>query len=135
MSKIIKMYTNGDVRTVEIPENHPSNWFSKQIGCDTIEIVHPRDYQGYILVVDGEGLLKEDLFLNVLASVMYGTHEHGSPILGNALLMQVGIVNGEHDAIGFTDEELEKAYKMLDKVFLIGKGWMMKLKREQKERG
>ena len=46
------------------------------IGCDMIEIVRPHGLpDGYVMVVDEEGLLKENPSLNVLASYLYGMHE------------------------------------------------------------
>lgn len=61
----------------------------EMIGCDVIEIVHvkglPKDC---VMIVDEEGLLKGRPSLNVIASYLYGTHEHGSPIVGNAVIMK-----------------------------------------------
>ena len=129
--KAIKLFANGTVQTIDIPPLAMSDWYEKQIGCDIIEYVHPRNYPDWTLLIDGNGLLKDNLTLNVLASVMYGTHEHGSPIVGNVLLVKTIITGTGYDVSGLNDNDIKKAYKMLDKVFLIAKGWELKVRREE----
>ena len=129
--KAIKLYASGTVRAIDIPPFSSWEWFEKQIDCDIIETVHPRNFPEWTLLIDGNGLLKNNLPLNVLASVMYGTHTHGSPIVGDVLLLKNVITNFGYDTVGLENEDIEKAYEMLDKVFLIAKGWEMKVRREQ----
>lgn len=65
-----------------------------------IEIVHPRGLQhlpGLLLVVDEDGLGKE-LPMNLIASYLYGTHDHGSPIVGDAYVLA--------ESTGYDDGEL-----------------------------
>lgn len=54
-----------------------------------IEIVHTQltHDRGHVMVVDEESLLKKDPQLNPRASYLYGTHRHGSPIAGTALIV------------------------------------------------
>ena len=129
--KAIKLFANGTVQTIDIPPFTTWDWFEKQLNCDIVETVHPRNYPDWTLLIDGNSLLKENLQLNVLASVMYGTHEHGSPIMGNALLLKNIITNFGYDTVGLENEDIERAYEMLDKVFLIAKGWELKVRREE----
>ena len=103
MNYVLKLDTNGDVTKVGFPEEHDFRWYSKQIGCEWIEIVRPRGYQ-YVLVIDEEGKLKENK-VNPIASVMYGILEHGEPIVGTALLMKEDFIDGELDLVGLSEEE------------------------------
>ena len=82
------------------------NYCYRAIGCDLIEIVHPKGLEEpYCMVVDDEGLLRDKPMLNIFASHLYGTHEHGQPIVGNALIMrEVCTEDGAH-TVWLTEEE------------------------------
>lgn len=90
------------------------------IGCNCIEAVkaagikHP-----YRLLVDEEGILKEKPVLNFLASYLYGTHHHGQPIVGNAVIVAEEVLqNGDHDLRLLTKKEAEDARFDLEYVAL-----------------
>lgn len=71
-----------------------------------IEIVHPaRLKKPYCMVVNEEGLLHR-FPVNVIGCVLYGTANHGCPIVGDIVILKEGFVNGERDFVGMTDEEL-----------------------------
>lgn len=73
-----------------------------------IEIVFPRGLlKPYLMVVNEEGLL-QNLKLNGIGSVLYGTPKHGQPIVGNVVIMKGGIVNGEPDIVGLEDGEISE---------------------------
>ena len=79
------------------------------ISCNCIEAVkaagikHP-----YRLLVDEEGMLREKPVLNFLASYLYGTHHHGQPIVGNAVIVAEEVLqNGDHDLRLLTKKEAE----------------------------
>lgn len=107
MKFALKLDTEGEIHVIEFPAVKGHEWYAEQIGCEWIEIVHPRGWK-YTLVVDEEGLLNEKE-VNPYASMMYGIFEHGEPIVGDALLMKEGIVNGEHDLVGLSAEEVNEA--------------------------
>lgn len=70
-----------------------------------IEIVHPYGLEDpLVMIVNEEGLLK-GLSVNPIASYLYRTQEHGHPIVGNAVIMQEGMRDGEPDIIGLEEEE------------------------------
>lgn len=70
-----------------------------------IEIVRPRLLQRpYCMVVNEEGLL-HNLPLNLYGSYLYDTPRHGSPIVGNVVILKEGIVDGEPDFVGLSDDE------------------------------
>lgn len=80
----------------------------KYIGCDCIEIVHPRRLSApYLMVVDDEGLLKEAP-LNYIASYLYETDKHGQPIVGTALIMKETMTNDGPDLCSLTDVDVAK---------------------------
>ena len=76
----------------------------KEVG-GYIEVVHPKYLpEGLCMVVDDEGLLKGSP-INSIASVLYGTPEHGQPIVGNAVILREGFVDGERDFVSLNDDD------------------------------
>ena len=74
----------------------------KEVGGYT-EVVHPKYLpEGLCMVVDDEGRLKGSA-INNIASVLYGTPEHGQPIVGNAVILREGFVAGELDFMSLDD--------------------------------
>lgn len=118
MEYVLKIGTNHEIEIIEMPKDRDFKWYSRQIGCDWIEIVHPR-YFNYPLIVDEEGKLKPNR-MNVIASAMYGTWlypsvEHGEPIVGDVLVVNEGLVDGEPDIIGFTLHQAKNIKERLEK--------------------
>ena len=61
------------------------------IGCDWIELVEPEPLtkDGCLLLIDEEGKLREEEFpINCVASDLYGSDQHGDPIIGNAMVVR-----------------------------------------------
>lgn len=76
----------------------------KEVG-GYIEVVHPKYLpEGLCMVVDDEGLLKGSP-VNNIASILYGTPEHGQPIAGNAVILGEGFVDGERDFVSLTEDD------------------------------
>lgn len=76
----------------------------KEVG-GYIEVVRPKYLpEGFCMVVDDEGRLKGSA-VNNIASVLYGTPEHGQPIVGNAVILREGFVNGERDFVDLNDDD------------------------------
>lgn len=73
-----------------------------------IEIVHPvRLKRPYCMVVNEAGLLL-NLPMNVLGSFLYRTDIHGSPIVGDVVLLKEGInSDGEYDLLGLAEQDIE----------------------------
>lgn len=90
MSYAIKLHTNGAFDIIEVPNQKSLlDWFYQQIECDCIETVYPRGLEEpYMMVMDGEALLKDEPVINFMASWLYQTQEHGHPICGTVLVMQ-----------------------------------------------
>lgn len=83
-----------------------------------IEHVHPKHLpEPYCMIVDEEGLLKEQPVLNLVGSVLYGTPEHGQPIVGDVVIMKDGFDNGEPDIVGLSDEDVSRLHAFFAKNF------------------
>lgn len=72
-----------------------------------IEIVHPRRLKdSYCMVVNEEGLLV-GLPINAFGSYLYCSDQHGSPIVGDIVILKEGFVRGERDFVGLEDTEIQ----------------------------
>lgn len=79
----------------------------KAIGCDCIEVVHPKRLpHPYVMIIDESGALK-DLPLNPQASVLYETDKHGWPIMGTALLMKEAMTDEGPDIVSLNEGDVE----------------------------
>ena len=90
MKTALLITTNDEIREIEF--EHGLNFFYKNINCNLIEIAYPRalyEFGGlsekFIMVVDEEGLLRNEPKLNIYASTF-----HGSPIFGNMMIVKDG---------------------------------------------
>lgn len=83
----------------------------------TIELVRPRGLaRPFVMIVNDEGLLLE-LPQNRLGSILYETHKHGSPIVGNVVIMKEGMTSRGPDIIGLTPREEKALMSDLRKAF------------------
>lgn len=104
-NKIIRVGTDGSVTYHAWPEGsreEQNQLIRELIGSDWFEHVMPKHlYEDWgittelttenagkvvSMLVDEEGLLK-NLPINPVASWLYGSHEHGSPIVGNVVFV------------------------------------------------
>ena len=90
MSTVLFITTNDEIKEIEFENN--LDFFYKNIGCDLIEIAYPRALhelgglsEKFIMVVDEEGLLKNEPKLNIFGSTFYG-----APIFGNIMIVKDG---------------------------------------------
>lgn len=99
----VKLGTQLQIEIVESAQGQSFHDFCcTQIGCDISEKVNARGLkQPFVLMIDESGLLKENPEINFIASYLYGTHEHGRPIVGAALLM----ARHHYDIRGLTNDE------------------------------
>ena len=75
-----------------------------------IEIVHPVGLESpYVMIVNEEGLLKK-LPMNITGSILYGTFVHGSPIVGNIVIMKEAWTDEGLDIVGIPEEEIDDLY-------------------------
>lgn len=84
-----------------------------------IENVHPRGLSfPYCMIVNEEGLLR-NLPYNAVGSYLYETQKHGSPILGNIVIMKEGMTPEGPDIIGLSDDDVNTLYTMFKKKFTL----------------
>lgn len=82
-----------------------------------IELVHPIGLADpYVMIVNEEGLIYE-LPLNVLGCVLYGTHNHGQPIVGDIVVMKTGWTDDGPDIVGLEDQECAELAATFDACF------------------
>ena len=83
-----------------------------------IEIVYPKGLERpYLMVVNDEGRLR-NMEINPVASYLYGTQDHGEPIVGPAMILKQ-IMTDDGPDIGFlTQDEALKIVSRLGKAHL-----------------
>ena len=78
-----------------------------------IELVNPIGLlRPYCMIVNEEGLIL-DLPRNRMGSLLYGTHFHGCPIVGDIVIAKTGFTTSGPDFVPFEEDELEHLYKLL----------------------
>lgn len=78
-----------------------------------IEIVHPIGLLNpYCIIVNEEGIVR-GLKINRVGSLLYGSHFHGNPILGDLVVMKTEFTPEGPDIVGLEDDELQHLYKLL----------------------
>lgn len=83
------------------------------------ERVHPVGLERpYCMMVNDDGLLR-GLPLNLIGSILYGTPQHGQPIVGDIIFLKDGYHGGEPDVVGMTTDE---AQRLGDKFFTMTGG-------------
>lgn len=84
-----------------------------------IEVVHPRGLpQPYCMVVNEEGLLR-GLPYNAHGSLLYGTPDHGHPIVGDIVIMQEGWTDEGPDIVGLSDDDVGRIITLLSKQHIL----------------
>ena len=104
--KGVKVQTNGTISMIDVRQNgKPLYDLMHEVVGGFYENVNPiRLRKGYVMVVNEEGFLL-GLDRNPIGSYLYGTDKHGSPIVGDALILKYGFYEDEPDVVGMTDEE------------------------------
>lgn len=94
--------------TVDIDRNSLADSVHKLIDCrcfgavDVLLCGTP-----YVLLVDDDGLLKDNWTPNVPAWFWYSQFNIDAPIAGKVLVCKEGIVDGEYDIVGLEPYDLE----------------------------
>ena len=102
-----------DVRIIACnPEREMFDIAREAIGCDWIELVEaePLAKDDLLMMIDEEGKLKPGgALINATASALYGTQQHGDPIMGNAVVVRT---NGENLELLTAGEAKQLAARM-----------------------
>ena len=88
----------------------------EELGFDFAEIVRPRKRlpRGFVIICDEEGLLKPNE-LNHVASWFYETEKHGSPIVGNVMVLKEVFGDEGPELSGMTEEDVNKVFDAIGK--------------------
>lgn len=102
--KFIKISTNGEVKTIEIPKEDFLDTCYREIGCESIEICTPYPDVWLRMIIDGCGKFNDQLY-NPLATLFYNLPD---TIFGNVIIGMIGKDDdGEQDVIGLSDLEIK----------------------------
>ena len=83
------------------------------------EIVVPMELRTHprIRMIVNENFIYLGLPFNLFASYLYGYGSHPDPILGTAVFACEGMVNGEPDLVGLSDDELFYLKSLYSRLF------------------
>lgn len=112
----VRITPQGAVSIIKTDGNADFHFFNEMIGSRLFEIVRFAPKTKQIMLVDEEGLLKEKPEFNAAASLI-----SGQPLCGTVIIAREDILNGEHDIVGFTIEQVT-AVRLALHVCLSGSG-------------
>lgn len=99
------------------PEQALLDFCYENIDCRYVEHVNARGLQQpYILMIDEEGRLQDRPVINFIASYLYGAHEHHEPIVGDALVMKLGMTSEGMDILPLDEEEARQVEDSMKKI-------------------
>ena len=127
--KIIRISTDNEISVHDFPKGTlqvQNEWLRGLIGprCELYEHVLPkrlytefgvpngimREKGGFVgMLVDGDGII-HGLEPNLVGSYLYGTDEHGHPIVGNILLIGERLAGGGVEFCGISDSRFGLLY-------------------------
>lgn len=115
--KMVKVTTDGEVSIVKV-DRRDYRSMAREIGADMIQYVRVMTgtlgLDRYEMIVDEEGLLKDQPKVNPIGCVLYGTLDHGHPIMGDMLLTLMKDSYEGRDSVDMPDDEAaELVEKML----------------------
>lgn len=123
---LIEAKTVGGVAPIKVldfdTKEDKLGFFYEHVDCETIDIVSAygiKDSQvlkGVSLVVDDEGLFKEEVTVNPIGSLLYGLLDHGQPLVGNVLVCKDIYTDDGIESGGFTDEEILELQLVINKL-------------------
>lgn len=113
MEKYMVIEPSGDIRWIEIQRENMLQEFRKVIGCDCLEQVRTI-VRGVCLIVDESGKIKDPPQQhNEIASLLYLGYILGNDdIAGPAVLVSIGLVDGEPDWVPLNARELQRLRAM-----------------------
>lgn len=121
--KIVVITTDLKISTREIEvENGSMLKGLQEIVGGGIEVVHPRRMERPLCFVCNDEGLRLGLPINAVGSHLYGTDQHGHPIVGDIAIMREGFRNGEWDLVGFPSLLAEELMVRFTRTYPILKG-------------
>lgn len=100
------------------------DYYYKEIGCDTIDIVHAYGVSiDADIIIDDNGLFSDNPEINPMASIAYGYLEHEQPIVGNVIICKPHQTTNGIDETGFEDRELDIILsEIMQKMMFLDRG-------------
>ena len=99
------------------------SFFYEKINCECVDIVPAygiaKEFpalQGICLVVDDEGLCKDEIVFNPIGSLLYGYLDHGQPLAGDVLVCKDVYTEDGIETGGLTDEEIDMVQAAIHKL-------------------
>ncbi|MDO4301817.1 MAG: hypothetical protein Q4D26_10550 [Clostridia bacterium] len=137
--KIIRVTTDNKVTAHDYPEgdfSRQNTALSELIGngCELVERVHPKrlyeklkfscqptmnEGESVSMLVDEEGLLKDDVIVNPIGSFLYETDKHGYIIAGNILFVGEQIAGDGISYCGLSDINFNRLKTCLEQMASI----------------
>lgn len=116
MSKAVLLRTDNVIEFHNFTKDS-LDFYYKTIGCDLIDIVQAYElkrlgYKDFILIVDDEGLLKENFKINIYASLLYG-----QPLAGNILVCKEEFRDDGIHTIGLEQKDIDDLFEGLTILF------------------
>jgi len=121
--KVIVITTDNtiSIKELEVVDGMILDGLQKIVG-GYIETVRPMNLEDPLMFVCNEEGLLYELPLNVTGSILYGTPQHGHPIVGNIAIVQQGWRDGEPDIVGIPDNIIQQVYDQFIKKYPNLKG-------------
>ena len=115
----VKLGTQLDITIIgKKPEQSFLDFCYENIGCQCVEKVNARYLkEPFVLMIDGEGRLKDKSAINFIASYLYGTHEHRTPIVGDAIV--VILDRQRHDLFCLNIEQAWQVADSMNKIAML----------------
>lgn len=114
----VKLGTDLSVSIIEKKREQSFLDFCYQsIGCQYVEHVNAHGLQQpYVLMIDEEGRLQDRQVINFIASYLYGAHEHHEPIVGDALVVKLGMTSEGRDILPLDEAEARQVEESMKKI-------------------
>lgn len=113
----LKITVNRAVKPYDIKREEFKYTFEalqKAIDSDCIDIIHAKNLPSpYCMVVDDEFLFKNEPQINLIASYLYGTLEHGQPICGDVIIMKDKATPDGIETVGLEVTDIKAIEKLL----------------------
>lgn len=111
--RMIKVTVDGCLSIVEVRGNYED--LAKEIGASYVQRVRiTRDlgntFKDFVMIIDEEGLLKENPTANVVGTILYGALQTQYPIMGDILIAHEGMTNEGPSLTPPKEEEFVDAY-------------------------
>lgn len=108
--KFVKVTTENEISIIDIPKGDYKG-IAKAIDARLFELVRinqngvikPSELREVVMIIDEEGLLKSENKCNPIASILYGTLQHGYPIVGDVMFALEDTKNPERDFADMSD--------------------------------